>query len=46
MLLNEFLKEHANVEDLKEKLQLESWLQEVSAQLKVSRCAQLAENRQ
>jgi hypothetical protein len=47
MLLNEFLKEHAAMQDLKKEIAaLKAGLQEVSDQLKVSRSVQLAENRQ
>jgi ABC-type hemin transport system substrate-binding protein len=47
MLLNEFLKEHATIQELKEEITaLKAGLQEVSNQLKMSRPAQLAENGQ
>ena len=47
MLLNEFLKEHATVQDLKKEIAaLKAGLQELSDQLKVSRPIQLAENGQ
>ena len=47
MLLNEFLKEHATIQELKEELAaLKAGLHEVSNQLKMSRPAQLAENGQ
>ena len=47
MLLNEFLKEHATVQELKEEIAaLKTGLQKLSDQLKGSRSVQLAENRQ
>ena len=47
MLLNEFLKEHAIVQDLKREIAaLKAALQELSDQLKMSRPAQLANNHQ
>ena len=47
MLLNEFLKEHATVQDLKKEIAaLKAGLQELSDQLKMSRSVQLAENAQ
>ena len=47
MLLNEFLKEHAIVQDLKKEIAaLKVNLQQMSDQLKMNRSVQLAENRQ
>ena len=46
MLLNEFLKEHAIVQDLKKEIAaLKVSLQQMSDQLKMNRSVQLAENR-
>jgi hypothetical protein len=47
MLLNEFLKEHAIIQELKKEIAaLKAGLQEVNNQLKMSRPVQLAENGQ